>query len=132
MKRKLQLLYKALWMVVFMLKNTVCTLLFKTLLYVNDVEYGCKLRTLGAVPQLRISRKKSIVKFGNNITFNNYNDVSWHSKCSIWVRDGASLVIDNGTGFNGAMVYAAKSVKIGKNVKIGGGAKKFSTQIFTH
>ena len=110
-----------------MLKNIVCTMLFKTLLYVNDVDYGCKLQTFGAVPQLRISRKKSIVKFGNNITFNNYNDVAWYSKCSIWVRDGATLVIDDSTGLNGSMVYAAKSVKIGKNVKIGGGTKIFDT-----
>lgn len=127
MNSKLHLLYKLLWMFFFVMKNIVCTTLFKTLLFVNNVEYGCKLRTFGAIPQLRINRKKSVVKFGNNITFNNYNDAAWYSKCSIWVRDGATLVIDDGTGLNGAMVYASKSVTIGKNVKIGGGSKIFDT-----
>lgn len=127
MKSKLHFLYKFLWMVCFFIKNTICTMLFKVLLIFNDVEYGCKLRTFGAIPQLRISRKKNLVKFGNNISFNNYNDVAWCLKCSIWVRDGATLVVDDESGMNGAMVYAAKSVVIGKNVKIGGGTKIFDT-----
>lgn len=127
MKSKLHLLYKLLWMAFFVMKNAVCTILFKILLFINNVDYGCNLRTSGAIPQLRVNRKKNNVKFGTNVSFNNYNDVAWFSKCAIWVREGASLVIDDGSGLNGAVVYAAKSVEIGKNVKIGGGTKIFDT-----
>ena len=121
MKGKINLLYKSLWMSFFKLKNVVCTLLFKILLFVNDVDFGTNVRTGGAIPQVRINRKKKCVKLGNNVSFNNYNRVGWNSKCAIWVQEGATLVIEDGTGLNGSLVYASNSVYIGKNVKIGGG-----------
>lgn len=127
MKSKLHFFYKLLWIVCFFMKNAICITVFKILLFFNDVEYGFKLRTFGAIPQLRISRKKKVVKFGNNVTFNNYNDVAWCSKSAIWVKEGASLVIGDNSGLNGSLIYASNSVIIGDNVKIGGGTKIFDT-----
>ena len=127
MKSKLHLLYKILWMCFKKKKNTVCTILFKALLFVNNVEYGCKLRTYGAIPQLRINKKVKNVFFGKNVVFNNYDSVAWFSKCSIWVKEGASLVIGDCSGLSGSLIFASKSITIGKNVKIGGGTKIFDT-----
>lgn len=127
MKGKIHLLYKLLWMAFFRIKNVVSTFLFKVLLFVNNVDFGTNIKTGGAIPQVRINRKKKCVKIGNNVSFNNYNDVAWCSKCAIWVREGASLIIGDCSGLNGALVYASNYVLIGNNVKIGGGAKIFDT-----
>lgn len=127
MKNKLQFFYKLFWICFFVIKNSVCTLLFRILLFINDVDFGTNVKTGGAIPQVRINRKKKCVKLGNNVSFNNYNDVAWCLKCAIWVKEGATLVIEDGSGLNGALVYVTDSVFIGKNVKIGGGTKIFDT-----
>lgn len=127
MRSILLLIYKIIWIISFVTKQKICSFLFKIMLLANNVDCGHNIRTTGAIPQLRINRKKKNVKFGNNITFNNYNDVAWHSKCAIWVKKGASLIVGNDSGFNGALIYASDSIVIGNNVKVGGETKIFDT-----
>ena len=127
MRKLLQFFYKALWITKFRLLNIIYTRLFRIILFVNKVEFGMKVRAYGAIPMVRINNKSGTISIGSNCIFNNYNDAGWYSKCSIWVRKNAELHIGNSTGFNGVMIYAANSIEIGSNVKIGGGTRLFDT-----
>lgn len=99
------------------------TSVFKLLLRINAVEYGSSLRTFNAVPSLVVSNKAQKFSLGSNVTFNNYLDQSWNSKCKIYVREGASLSIGNNSGMNGVLIYCAQTVIIGDYVNIGGGTR---------
>lgn len=99
------------------------TWLFKILLRINAVEYGSGLRTFNAIPSLVVSSKAKMFSLGNNVTFNNYTDQSWNSKCKIYVREGATLTIGDNSGMNGAMIYCAQCISIGNYVNIGGGTR---------
>lgn len=128
MQNMINYIFKGICLCVFFTRCFVATNIFKLLLVLNKVTYGKKLSSNGgAIPQLRISPKAKCVKFGKNVSFNNYNDVAWYSKCAIWVKKEASLIIGDDSGLNGALVYASNSVLIGNNVKIGGGTKIFDT-----
>lgn len=125
--RILQNIYKGIWIVLFFIRNNIYTFLLRFLFYINNVKYGTNVKTYGAVPMLRINRKAGAVRIGNNCVFNNYNDVGWYSKCSIWVRRDAVLTIGDNSGFNGVLLYTAKKIEIGNHVKVGGGTKIFDT-----
>lgn len=99
------------------------TWLFKILLRINAVEYGSGLRTFNAIPSLVVSSKAKMFSLGNNVTFNNFTDQSWNSKCKIYVREGATLTIGDNSGMNGAMIYCAQCISIGNYVNIGGGTR---------
>lgn len=121
-------IYKVLWLGCFIVICKFKSFVFKLLLLTNNVKFGKKVRAQGtATPQLRISYKAKDIQLGDNVTFNNYNDAGWNSRCSIWVKSGATLRIGNNTGFNGVLVYAANSITIGNNVKVGGGTRIFDT-----
>jgi len=128
MSRFFVLLYKSIWMSLFFIANKWCTFIFKIKLWGSGVMFGKNIKALGgACPQVRISKDAKRVVLGNNVTFNNYNDAGWNSKCAIWVREGATLKIEDNSGMNGALVYASNSVIIGENVKIGGSSRIFDT-----
>lgn len=97
--------------------------MFKILLRINAVEFGNGIRTFNAVPALVVSSKCSKFLIGYNVTFNNYTDQSWNSKNKIYVREDATLTIGDNSGMNGAMIYCAHSISIGKFVNIGGGTR---------
>ena len=99
------------------------TWLLKILLRINAIEYGSGLRTFNAIPSLVVSSKAKMFSLGNNVTFNNYTDQSWNSKCKIYVREGATLTIGDNSGMNGAMIYCAQFISIGNYVNIGGGTR---------
>jgi acetyltransferase-like isoleucine patch superfamily enzyme len=115
-------------MLLFIFKNKWCSFVFKTKLFCYGVTFGKGISALGGVcPQVRISKDAKEVCFGDNVTFNNFNDAGWNSKCAIWVRKGAVLRIGDNSGMNGALVYASNSVTIGSYVKIGGSSRIFDT-----
>lgn len=120
-------IYKALWMIGFLLFSKWCTFVFRIKLWVNGITFGKGLCAGGGIPMLRISPKAESVFIGNHCSFNNFNDAGWYSKCSIWVKAGATLEIGDYSGMNGALVFAAEKVVIGKYVKIGGGTRIFDT-----
>lgn len=120
--------YKVIWMVWFIVSSKCCTCIFRIKLWLNGIQFGHGITSGGgSIPMLRISPKAELVRIGNNCSFNNYNDAGWYTKCSIWVKAGATLEIGNNSGMNGALVYAANKVVIGNNVKIGGGVRIFDT-----
>lgn len=120
-------LYKAIWLGYFFLCNKWYTCVLRTELWMNNVRTSKGIKAGGNVPTLRISPKAKSVSIGSNCSFNNYNDAGWFAKCSIWVKAGAVLEIGDNSGMNGALVYAAKKIIIGNNVKIGGGSRIFDT-----
>lgn len=128
MRRFLIYVYKTFWMIMFLSKNAFYTCSLRFRLYLNNARClgGLKSQGGGSVV-LRINKNAQCVVIGRNVIFNNYNDAGWNSRCSIWVRGGATLVIGDNSGFNGALIYAADSVTIGKNVKVGGGSRIFDT-----
>lgn len=94
----------------------------------TGVSFGKRVRALGGgCPEIRISSYGAKVTIGRDVTFNNYNDAGWNSKCALWVKRDATLCIGNCSGFNGVLIYSGKSVVIGDNVKIGGGTRIFDT-----
>lgn len=103
------------------------TLLFKLLLRISAVEYGRGLRTFNAVPSLVVSSKAQRFSLGHNVTFNNYTDQSWYCKCKLMVREGATLIIGNNVGMNGVLTFCSNSIRIGDNVKIGGGTRIYDS-----
>jgi len=120
--------YKAVSVVHFKLHNWWNTALLKLKLRCNGVRYGKNVVAVGGgCPQVKISLGSGRVTIGNNVTFNNYNDAGWNSKCSLWVRPKATLEIGDFTGLNGVMVYSSSQVVIGRNVKVGGGTIMMDT-----
>ena len=127
MKVIVKLIYKACSTAVFRVGNTLRTSSLKLRLWLNGVHYGSIMSQGTGTVDLRISRSAKSIMFGNNVTFNNFNDAGWNSRCSVWVREGAVLTIGSNTGFNGVLLYSANSVTIGDNVKVGGGTRIFDT-----
>jgi len=121
------LIYKCIWVVFFRCLNLFSLCVCRLVLFLNRCKVGKHLRVYGGCPQIRISLGAKMVKIGDYVTLNNYNDVGWGGPCAIWVKENASLEIGDNSGLNGALVYASEGVCIGKNVKIGGGSKIFDT-----
>lgn len=128
MRRIVLLLYKVVWYIWFRASCYCSTVLLKIKFVLIGVVFGKSLTTSGgACPQVRINNRFNSVKIGNNVTFNNYNDAGWNSKCSIWVGKNATLQIGDNSGFNGVLLYSAEQIVIGNNVKVGGGTRIFDT-----
>lgn len=115
--------YKALQYAHTLVYARICTVIFKLLLRLNRVKFGSGLACLNSVPSLQINRHAGQVSIGNHVTFNSYGDQSWNSKCKLIVLSGASLSIGEGSGMNGVMIYCSREIRIGRNVKIGGGTR---------
>lgn len=67
--------------------------------------------------------KKSIVNIEKNVIFKNhtrFNYVGITRPSSIFTCDGATLLIGENSGISGTAIFAAESIKIGKNCNIGG------------
>ena len=120
--------YKLFWVSAFKTMSTCNTWIFRTKLFLNGVTCGKLVKSYGfSGPSVRISLNAGNVKIGDNVTFNNYNDAGWYAKCSLWVKEKATLKIGDNSGFNGVLIYSSKSVSIGDNVKVGGGSRIFDT-----
>lgn len=115
--------YKALQYAHTLVYARICTVIFKLLLRLNRVKFGNGLACFNSVPSLQINRHAGQIGVGNHVTFNSYGDQSWNSKCKLIVLAGASLSIGDGSGMNGVMLYCSKKIRIGRNVKIGGGTR---------
>lgn len=115
--------YKALQYVHTLAFSRICNIMFKLLLAINGIKIGRNLKCFNSVPSLQINRHAGLVSIGNQVTFNSYGDQSWNSKCKLIVLAGATMTIGDGSGMNGVMIYCSKEIRIGRNVKIGGGSR---------
>ena len=127
MRRLIMLAYKGIWMLCFLLRAHITTLIFRMKLWVSNVKFGKNVTSANAVARLLISKSASGVLIGDNVAFNNYDGPSWHCKCCLQVKENGCLTIGNNTGFNGVYIYCSSSVTIGNWVKIGGGTMIFDS-----
>ena len=123
MRRTIQIIYKCLWMLSFTIQGWFTDHLFRLLLWLNNINFGKNVHSGGGVARICVSKDARSVSIGNNVSFNAFDAVSWYSRCCIVVRPKAVLEIGDNSGFNGSLIYAANSIKIGCNVKIGGGTR---------
>ena len=123
----IRLVYKAIWTVCFVIRSKVDTFLFRFLLTILGVIKGKGIQAYGAIPMLRINKAAGTIQIGDNCVFNNFNDAGWYSKCSLWVRPHAQIIIGEHCGFNGVLLYAAQRIEIGRHVKVGGGTRIFDS-----
>lgn len=105
----------------------ICNVIFLFSCWRNGIEVGKNVRTWKAVPILRISKNAEKIVFHDNVTFNNYLNVAWSTKCLIEVEANAKLIIGKNSGMSGGMIYCAESIIIGEYVNIGGGTKIYDT-----
>jgi len=119
--------YKSISISWLCISSGLYTIILRVLLHLNGIQFGRGIRTYRAVPKLRISIKSGNICLGDNILFNNYNDVSWYCKTMIQVKEGASFSMGDYSGMNGVLVYCSNCIIIGKHVKIGGGTRIIDT-----
>lgn len=128
MRRKIHLVCRGISIVVLQVVTFVASKLLRFKLWLNNVECGRNVSSGGGgLVSLQISPYARKVRLGDNVGFNNYESVGWFANCSLWVKKDATLVIGNNSGLSGTLVFAAQSIIIGNNVKIGGGSRIFDT-----
>lgn len=127
MRKYIHLLYHAIWLLLFKISNYINTILFKSKLWLNNVEFGKGLRCINRTPSLHIHHKSGKIKIGNNVLIRSKADVCWNSHTDIIVKKNATLLIGNNTGISGCIIYCTNRIDIGNNVMIGGGCRVFDT-----
>lgn len=74
--------------------------------------------------------KKAIVKIERNVVFKNhtkFNYVGISRPSSIFICDGATLIIGENSGFSGVSIFVAEFIKIGSYCNIGGNTSIWDT-----
>lgn len=124
----LRLFYKSLRLSLYYVREWWGNLLFRFLLWIQNVNYGKNVSCLHGSPVLEICKDSIGVTIGNNVRFNNHKaGTGWFSKCALVVKPNALLEIGDNCGFNGTLICVADSVKIGNYVQIGGGTRIYDT-----
>jgi len=109
----------------FILKNLlikfIWSIIIKIKLFLNKVEYGIKIKSIG---NTYIYKKYgSKITIGNNCTFRSYshsNLIGIDRKCSLSTLTSQSeIIIGNKCGFSGTVIGAFKSIQIGDHVRCG-------------
>ena len=93
----------------------------------NGVEY--KGVVTNGVPFVSVARKGRCT-IGEQFSMNNNtrgNPIGRVQRCSLFVDNGAELIIGNHVGMSSTAIVAKKSVRIGDHVKIGGGTCIYDT-----
>lgn len=127
MKKKFSQLFKSVRFVTLYLKNKLDHILCRLLLDGNNVEYK-KIVTSG-LPYVSVARKGKCV-IGDNFAMNNNlhgNPIGRVHRCILFVDNGAELIIGNNVGISSAALVAKKSIRVGNDVKIGGGVCIYDT-----
>jgi len=98
-----------------------------TIIYCNNVHFK-KIRTNG-IPYVSVARGGSF-SLGDNFIMNNNiqgNPIGRVQRCSFVVNRDAVLVIGDNVGISSTAIVAHKEIRIGNNVKIGGGVCIYDT-----
>ena len=124
---KIFLLYKAIRKIISIFINTIDHLRCIIVLWGNNVHYY-SFKTSG-VPFVSVATGGSC-SIGENFNMNNGiagNPIGCYSKCTLFVDEGAILVIGSNLGISQAAIVCHSSITIGDNVKIGGGVCIYDT-----
>jgi len=99
----------------------------KVIFWGNNVE--CSSFNTTGVPFVSVALGGSC-SIGRNLSMNNGiggNPIGCNNPCTFFVDKGARLVIGYNLGISQAAIICHLSIKIGDNVKIGGGARIYDT-----
>ncbi len=127
--RKIALLFRGIrriWRNLFYY-ITLCRV--KWVLFLNQVKYGKRLHCNG-IPYICVSPFEGSLVVGDDLTLNNgirFNPIGFPQPCTLYVDANATLVIGDRVGISQASIICHHNIKIGNDVKIGGGVKIYDT-----
>jgi acetyltransferase-like isoleucine patch superfamily enzyme len=124
---KISFLYKVIRKITLLLFDAITQLRCIFVFYGNNVQHH-SFKTIG-VPFISVSLGGSF-SIGANLNMNNGirgNPIGCYSRCTFFVDKGAKLNIGSNLGISQAAIICHLNIKIGNNVKIGGGARIFDT-----
>ena len=115
-------LYKTIRKVFNMIIHIVDTLLTQLVLKGNNVLFD-SFRTSG-IPYVMVARGAKGMSIGKNFAMNNGikgNPIGCYERCTFFVDRNSELIIGDNVGISQAALISHCSIRIGDNVKIGGG-----------
>lgn len=121
-------LYKTVRKVVIMVGHVFDTLLTKLVLTGNNVSYN-SFKTSG-VPYVMVARGAKGMLIGKNFAMNNGikgNPIGCYERCTFFVDRNSEIVIGDNVGISQSALISHCSIRIGNNVKIGGGTYVYTT-----
>lgn len=98
------------------------------LLKYNNVQYGTNLRICGKI--FCVSNSENGIIIGNNVCINSCrssNPIGGDIKTQLFAKGRGKIIIGDGCGISNSTLFAVESIKIGKNVFIGGSTKIYDT-----
>lgn len=127
MKKYFPLIFKSLRFISRYVIKKLHYIACRIILYGNGVDYK-RIVTYG-IPFVSVAQKGKCV-IGDNFTMNNNtrgNPIGRVNRCILFVDNGAELIIGNNVGISATALVAQTSIRIGDNVKIGGGVCIYDT-----
>ena len=121
------LLYKILRRGFHVLIKPIDYIVTSILFYGNNVSY--KNIRVNGIPYIMVARGGKFI-IGDNFAMNNGikgNPIGSYRRCTFFVDRNAKLIIGDNVGISQTALICHKSIKIGNNVKIGGGVSIYDT-----
>jgi acetyltransferase-like isoleucine patch superfamily enzyme len=121
------LIYKGILKLFNSYKKSYDFIICKVVFWGNNVQ-SSTFKTTG-VPFISVALEGSC-SIGRNLRMNNGiegNPIGCYNRCTFFVDKGAKLAIGSNFGISQAAIICHLSIKIGDNVKIGGGARIYDT-----
>lgn len=106
--------------------NLLCYSYYSVLLRFNDVHYKQLPKFNG---RFKLINKGKIV-FGSQLVFNSTfssNPMGLNKYCSVYVDEGATLIIGDHSGFSGVSIFCSKQITIGRMLFCGGNVNIWDT-----
>ncbi len=123
----IMLLYKILRRVFGILIKPIDHFITSIIFCGNGVSY--KNINVSGIPYVMVARGGKL-DIGNNFAMNNGikgNPIGSYRRCTFFVDRNAELIIGDNVGISQTALICHKSIKIGNNVKIGGGVSIYDT-----
>ena len=124
---KVYLIYKGIRRLFNLVKNIFDFIGCKLIFWGSNVHYS-SFKT-GGIPFVSVAIGGSF-SIGENLSMNNGiggNPIGCYNRCTFFVDKGANLIIGSNLGISQAAIICHLEIKIGDNVKIGGGARIYDT-----
>jgi acetyltransferase-like isoleucine patch superfamily enzyme len=121
------LIYKGIRRIFSLIKNSVDFIGSKIVFWGNNVKYSSFIT--GGIPYVSVAIGGDF-SIGENLRMNNGiggNPIGCYNRCTFFVDKGANLKIGSNFGISQAAIICHSDIKIGNNVKIGGGARIYDT-----
>lgn len=123
----INLIYKILRRILNYISGNCNYLITYFILKGNNVKFSSFKMT--GIPYVMVARGGKFI-IGKNFIMNNGikgNPIGSYRKCTFFVDRGAELIIGDNVGISQTALICHKSIKIGNNVKMGGGVSVYDT-----